>query len=321
MSLRSIATLLDGGAGAGKPGGNGRTGLFFVLNRPFLLPFRVLIYSLVKNRSLLDLPVVVISEERAVAEDPVVASLADRFVFAGPEAVAQFSKISREKVEEHLRLPWIAKYTFLKWLIFDDYGFERHVYLDADLLCLNPCDDLAGLAEADLYAGPIFDKRLVWSRLGFPLPVAAREGRMRDFLAREAWRKLNSGVLVLNGKAVDKAFRERLIALAEQDEVPVEQLAVRRLLTADPAYSRTLFSPLYNFNQGFLTYLTAQTQLRLLGQIKLLHFIGSDNKPWDSDFLAGSPREATISEALWNAYAQEARYSHPLFESAWEHNA
>lgn len=315
MSLRTVFAMLEDAVPAASRSGAGGTGLFFVLNSGFLRPFHVLVYSLARNGSLLDLPVVVISEDAKLADDPVVAAVADRFVLAGAQEIAQFAGISDRKVEEGLRLGWIAKYTFLKWLVFADHGFRRHVYLDADMLCLNPCDGLAELADADLYAAPVFDKKLTRDPQGWMRPLGERERRVAHFLESGNRTSLNSGVMVANHRLLDGTFRRRLIALAESEPVPVEQLVIRRLLRDGADYTFGPLPPLFNFNHGFLAAMGVPRQLRLLGAMKLLHFVGGGLKPWSVRGPAAE-ESAWISDTLWRRTADEACQALTLFAEA-----
>ena len=308
MSLRTLATRVDGSASSHAPSGvAGRAALVFVFNREFLWPFKVLAFSLIKAGSLLDLPVIVISEDRSLEDEPLIEEIADRFVVADDRLLGQFANISGERVVEQLRLDWIAKYTLLKWLVFDDYGYDRHVYMDADVLCLNAPDELATLGDADLYLSPRFEPTLIRVPGVAPLPRPEREANVLAFASQDSFENINTGVFVANRAVLGPGFRGELIATAERLKIRTEQSVIQRVLADEPSYSRRWLAPQFNFHHGHLGALTVRTQIDLLATIKLLHFIGSEAKPWDGE------RAKPLISAVWRGFAKEAAERDPIF--------
>jgi lipopolysaccharide biosynthesis glycosyltransferase len=309
MSLRSLAQRIGSAPEAATAPSS--TAMFFVLNRSFLRGLKTLVYSLIAHRTLLDLPIVIISEDASLGDDPLVIEIADRLVLASDADIAQFRNISGEVVAPALKLDWIPKYTYLKWLIFDDYGFDQHVFLDADIVCLRPIDELTDFRNADIYGGPVFDRRLIRGVDRKLHPLAVRMEYVLPFVrqARPPGSRLNTGVLVLNRKTLTSEFREKLIRTAEAGQYTVEQAAVRHYVRNHSDATLELFSPLYNFNFNFMVDLPIATQVELLRDIKLLHFPSSKGKPWER------PRSRKFSEQVWWAYAHEASRADPIFRT------
>jgi hypothetical protein len=287
--------------------------LVFVLNRDFVWPFRVLLFSLVKSRSVLDAPIVLISEDETLQSDPLVEAVVDRFVPARGDLLVPFADISPERVPEHQRLGWIAKYALLKWLVFDDYGFERHVFMDADTLCLNPVDALLELNSADLHLTPQFDPRLLRGPDGAKLPRAEQEANVLEFVRRTEFANLNSGVFVANHAVLTPDFRAELIGMARRLQIKTEQSVLQRVLRDSPQHTRSWLSPRFNFHHGHLSPLSVRTQIAELDRSYLLHFIGSHAKPWDG----GTAKPFT--RAVWLQYAREAAEADPVFASPAGH--
>ncbi|WP_374275767.1 glycosyltransferase [Brevundimonas sp.] len=315
MSLRRLALAIHGAVSTSGPP-EPRTALIFVLNSAFLRPFHVLVYSLARVRTLTKYPIIVISEDAAVFRDPLVRAVTDHSVLAGPEQIAEFANISPERVREDLRKGWIAKYTFLKWLVFQDYGFDRHIYIDADIVALNDCEHLAALSEHDLYGAPVFKRDLIIDETGARRPVVEREQRMSAFLADGNERSLNSGVMVINRRAMEPEFRAGLIATAESKSYTVEQAVVRDFIRRSDRYSMGVLSSYDNFNHGFLASLSAPTQLKHLDRVRLLHYVGADKKPWNAAYMDDPTRIERLTDSLWRILERESRTASPLTRRA-----
>ena len=112
MTSRNLAArgLVDTEAAGAQE--RGRRALAFVLDRSFLHPFKVLIYSLAGTGSFLDLPILVFTQDKVVHDDPIFSALADRRIYVTDEQIRQFSVVSRERVRRKDRRSWIATYTF-----------------------------------------------------------------------------------------------------------------------------------------------------------------------------------------------------------------
>ena len=297
MSLRRLRERLGTGpTAADRPAP--QAALTFVLNGDFLPGLRVLCYSLCRQETLLDLPVLFITEQASLLDDPLVALIADQTRVAGQEEISAFGGISSKLVDRRQKLDWIPKYTYLKWLMFDEYGYERLIFIDADIVCLQPIDDLVDLGTADLYGGPVFSRSLATGEVG---PEAIDE-KITAFSVnpRPQGRRLNTGVLVVNKRLLSPQFRHGLIAFAEKGNYSVEQAALRTYLASRRGMKLRLISPLFNFKADFLDRVSSPAQERLVGQIKLLHFAGAGDKPWDK------PSPQTAGEKVWQRYHDEA---------------
>ncbi|QOC23801.1 hypothetical protein IC757_06660 [Wenzhouxiangella sp. AB-CW3] len=273
------------------------TALVFVLDSAYLPGLRTLCYSLCVHKTLLDLPVVVISNDPAVVEDAFVNLIADRVRLISNEEIAEFRGISAKKVEKRLRLRWIPKYTYLKWFMFDEYGYDRHLFIDADIVCMKPIDELLDISEADLAGGPVFGKGLRQDKDG-PLPPRQVDQKIWRFGFKKSpgGTRLNTGVLSVSKKLLTPTFRNELIAYAEQHQFSVEQVAVRSYVTETQQATLELISPVYNFNHFYVDRMSAPFQVKALGRIKLLHFAGAIDNPW----TLSAPR--TLPEFVWHEY-------------------
>jgi lipopolysaccharide biosynthesis glycosyltransferase len=281
--------------------------LVFVLDRSFLVGLKVLAYSMIQHRTLLDLPVIVLSNDPTLADDPLVKELADRFVHVTPDAVSRFQGISPELVRERLRLDWIPKYTFLKWLIFDDWGVDQLIWIDADVLCTGNVDHLTELRERDLYAAEVFQPTLHTTEEGEYLSVEERDENILRHLNGDGplGASLNSGVMVVNKPLLDREFRDELIAVAEGEPFENEQQVVRAVL--ERRGTRGWLSPFDNFHYGYAMRLSDAARNHVLQRIRLLHFIGPKGKPWRR------ARQSYFMTDLWWAVHDDAVRSSDIY--------
>jgi lipopolysaccharide biosynthesis glycosyltransferase len=283
--------------------------LAFVLDSSFVVGLKTLAFSMIKQDTLVDLPVIVLSNDAAVTDDPFVHALADHVVRISPHDVSRFDGISAELVREQLRLDWIPKYTFLKWLIFDDWGVDQLIWIDADVLCTGKVDHLTELRDQELYAAEVFQKSMhsTDDGEGDLLPIEQRESNILRHANVEVppGPTLNSGVMVINRPLLDRAFQHELIATATAQPFENEQQVVRTVL--ERRGTRGWLSPLDNFHHNYVKQISAPAQEDLLARVRLLHYVGRINKPW----LRGRRHLAT--SRLWWAAHDEAVASSDLF--------
>lgn len=278
--------------------------LAFVLDASFLHAFKVLLYSLVATRSVPDLPVIVFTQDRKVHDDPVVAAVADRRVFITDADIAQFQTIPRDHVRRDKQLSWIAKYTFLKWMIFDDLEFDDLLFIDADIVALSACDGIFDdAAGTDIAITPRFLDTL-FTRDGTPLPLDDITANFQamidaDFPANHT--RVNSGVMVLSGAALSLEFRKSLLKLTETHAFTNEQSYITEILKARSDLSWRMLSAKYNFNARELSRVRTPDQLALLSQTVFLHYVGKV-KPWARPLRNNSK----TTQMIWRRYETEA---------------
>lgn len=294
---------------AGKGGGedpHANSALAFVFDRKFLEPFKVLLYSLARTGSFTQLPVLVFTQDELVAGDEIVKSVADEIVFIRDEDISKFSVISRSKIPEHYKLDWIPKYTFLKWLIFDDYEIDRLVFIDADIVCLNKADGiLATESDAGLVGCPRFMESLFSDEAGKRLAERQIYSNLRNMVRGEFDERhvrLNSGVLLLQKNVLSSKFREDLLSFASRREHVNEQSYITSFFKNSKEYKMDLISSKYNFGAGSLAYLPVHLQIQILREVVFLHFPGP-RKPWIGELTD----DARFTHMVWRKIASDAR--------------
>lgn len=301
LARRGYLNRSDTAAGTPAPR---TTALMFVIDSAFLLPFKVLLYSLAKNGAGTELPIIVLTQDEAVRQDEVVKAAADEIRFIGEDEIRQFSVISSRRIPDRYKLDWIPKYTFLKWSMFDDFGVDQVLFIDADIVCLNPFDELlATEAPGDIFGGPRFMESLVLDTEKKPLANGRIFRNLRNMAKGrfdESHTRLNSGVLLLRRRVLDPAFRAELLDFASSREYVNEQSYLTAFFAQSEAYTLSLIAARYNFGAGSLSQLSVIQELKILKDIVFLHFPGP-RKPW----LVEQSPQSRFSHIIWHRVCAE----------------
>lgn len=292
------------------------TALVFVFDSEFLTPFKVLLYSMARLGTAVDLPIIIITQDTAVAADPAVKAAADEIRLLGQAEIDQFKVISGRRVPDRYKLEWIAKYTFLKWSIFDDFNYEQLLFIDADIVCLGPVEDLLSSdLPGDMLGGPRFMEALVQDEQGNRLPensIFRNLRRMNRGKFDESHTRLNSGVMLLRKRLLSRDFREELLRFASTRDYVNEQSYLTSFFADRKDYNLSFIPSRYNFGAGALAELPLVLELQLIKEIVFLHFPGP-KKPWRMEpTLVGS----RFSHVIWHRVYHEALTNTGLFGAA-----
>ena len=65
------------------------------------------------------------------------ARIADRTIILSDEDIGAIRRIKASAVKPDLRHAELGKYTFLKVHAFQDLGYDHHIFMDVDMLCLD----------------------------------------------------------------------------------------------------------------------------------------------------------------------------------------
>ena len=257
------------------------TGVLHVLDSKFLRPFKVLRFSLFEQQTLQNCPVIVISDDEAVVNDPFVNGVADSVEHVTREQIAVFSGIRGDRIAEKLATHFAPKYTFLKLLMFKDRGFRRHLFIDADMLCLRPIED-------ELMSSP-FDAKAV-REFGASVFPARRDPRPDDWPAatyryieehsvpiQTPVTGINSGLVVLEGEGMGDYIFDAAIKAANADSFPSEQALTTAMISAR-GLSYLRLPIWYNARRRMFASLGDDFFDRVRDQIVLLHY--TPGKPW-----------------------------------------
>lgn len=290
-------------------------GICFAFDRGYLLPFKVMVYSMARTGTLLDLPVTVYSDDPAVFEDPVVKVVVDRARLIEGDRRDVLYGLARDTVERPARASW-NKGTFLKWAVFEPSEFGAMLFLDVDMLCLGPLEPLLDLGEGDLLGSPQFQPTLVKGPAG-PRPkehVFANLTKMigGNFRATTIGTvNLNSGVMLVRKPLLSDAFFKEIKAFAEAETKINEQRHITDFFKASKTFRMNLVSSRWNFHENYLRFVDDVEMFGFLREINILHYAGR-TKPW-----VPSDSAKRLARSLWSTYYQAAA-AHPEFLAAHE---
>lgn len=275
---------------AASPTDQSSKALVFVINTAFIRPLKVLLKSMALQGTLTDCPIILITDEDEVRRDAELSSYADEIYFAADSDTRQFERIDDSLQPERKKLGWIPAYTFMKWIIFRDWGVDRLLFIDADIVCMGGLEPLLSVETSALAAAPGF----------FNVEVegdqAATDRGIREYaFATPRSKRINSGVMVLGREVLSDEFRSELIRYTESGTFHNEQGAIRRYL-AEAGMELSLLSPLYNFKSAAIGKLSPQYRHEVLSEIKLLHYAGLKKRPWEVS------RPRNLADAVWHDY-------------------
>lgn len=262
------------------------TALVFVLNRKYLRPLKVLLYSLYEHQALQGCDIVVSTDDERVAKDPFIRRIANSVEFHDEDALRVFSTIRGDKLRPQSRVSFAPKYTFLKFIGFKPRGYRRHIVMDADMLCMNPIDESTlalpyaskAMFEVKGYRFPIRDEDTS-RRFGHNQAIDYLEERSNALAITPSPNlpdKINSGFLVLQDDAISEDVFDGAIRLATEHAFGQEQAATTQVLASIGSFMRL---PMwYNTRRRIFESMGSELFEQCRDRIYLFHH--TPGKPW-----------------------------------------
>jgi lipopolysaccharide biosynthesis glycosyltransferase len=296
--------------------------LIFILDRNYLLPFKVLMHTLHKKvirPSNVD--IVLLTDDPEVGEDYFVKNYVNRVISVSEEQISFLQRIDVSKISPSHRHPKYGAYWFLKFLIFDDYGYDFHIYMDADMLCASRRFHLRDICFGNSFAAAPTIGRKALSLKGKSEAGNLDEVRKKELLKtvlgianrRHAIsRSLNSGVMYIPKRLIGRAIVEGLVKEATQHAFRLEQDTVRQyveLRTSIPFVSLPVW---YNFPElPVLAMGEAAFDAEIRKKTKILHF-NLHPKPWDAGRQSG-----WVQEIWWRHHDLAQPWINEVSRNSW----
>ncbi|TDR93142.1 hypothetical protein [Enterovirga rhinocerotis] len=267
------------GAEGGRAGGE--TALIYVLDAEFLRPLKVLQYSLHVHGSFAGCPIIVVTNDPVVRDDRFIRSIARDIEFMDDDHLRKFSTIRGDRIPTGLSTSFAPKFTFLKLAIFRPRGFYRHVFIDADMLCLNPVD------EATLYAPQEFKAVREFGAGVFPIGAEPRpDGYPQtafdyvDEYGEAVVTKIegiNSGFVCLQGRSISDDLMEQAIEIGSRKSFPNEQSLTTQIVR-DRGFSYMRLPIWFNARRRLFASLGEDFFSAVRTKIMLMHY--TPGKAW-----------------------------------------
>jgi lipopolysaccharide biosynthesis glycosyltransferase len=305
-ALEQVGVTLGAGSTTARHS-TSNTALAFAFDKAYLVPFKVMLFSLARAATMLESPIYVYSDDPSLFDDEIVRLVTDHPVLIEGELRDELYDLAEHHIGRPERADW-NRGTCLKWAIFDDYPVEQVLFLDVDMLCLGPIEDLLVMSpRADLIACPQFQRSMLFDDAKQPASMSLgvqRLNGMVDETQRRFMGRLNSGVLLARKPLLSGEFREVLLESA-RTRVEVNEQSQLTAFFAEPAnrdrYRLRLVSSAYNFHESYLRMVDGVAAFELLRRIKILHYPGSP-KPWNDSIT----KDSRLSTALWWAFFRAA---------------
>ncbi len=303
MTLRALHQL-DGFPGFGNdptPTSEKQRALVFILDSGYVWPMKVLWHTLIRSGALIDLPIIIATEDAALFQDPVVDVAADVKFLIDRTTIAILDDAAANAKKREGKHAW-TRATFLKWSVFRDWGFDELLFLDCDMITVGSLSPIFSEA-GDLIGCPQFQKTVLQNpdgRRRDPTEILQHMTRFVHDLKGSPL-SLNSGVMLLRKGVLSEAFLKEIVAFTTSVACINEQQYITRFMRSKPNSGLRLISPIYNFQESFLSRLDVAAQIRFLRDIRVLHFAGG-NKPWNQPVS----QKTSIGQLVWWRTGAEA---------------
>ncbi|MDA8527296.1 hypothetical protein N9K67_00705 [Opitutaceae bacterium] len=218
------------------------------------------------------LPIIALSPDTEALSDPFLVEHCHRCIAIDPIPYADIRPYKKRRSRQHAQ-------TFFKFEAFGDFGFERNVFLDSDILCLKEVPALLEPGAVPLRAVTDTGFRKTRAYTGHPIEI-------------------NSGVLSISRAIQGPATIARLHDIARTHPGrggydAGDQGILNKWIHAD-GIDVELLSPEYNLIKK--NYADTEG----LNDCRLLHYAG--HKPWLGQRRHDSPNPAAeILEQLWHS--------------------
>lgn len=263
--------------------------VIFLLDRSYLVPFKVMMHSLRDALDNTKLDVVVLTDDDEIVKDHFVNRICDRVIKITDGQLASLKSIDLSSVPDDFRHPKYGVYWFLKFLVFDDYGYDFHVYMDTDMLCLDRSFLFEHLITPGAFSvGPTVGK----NALGLEpssrgqnnteeekAEVVAKTKRIAstDYAIS---RSINSGVMHITKQMIGRKVVVDLVKLASERAFRLEQHVLMAYAAETDGVSFKSMPLWFNFPELPLRSAGETNSVeRLLPYAKILHF-NLHPKPW-----------------------------------------
>ncbi|SFB52097.1 Glycosyl transferase family 8 [Rhizobium sp. NFR07] len=264
--------------------------VIFLMDRSYLLPFKVMMHSLrdaIENRQE---DLVVLTDDATLVADPFLNRICDKIIKIEDSQLKLLRSIDLSSVPDEFRHPKYGVYWFLKFLVFDNYGYDYHLYFDTDMLCLNRFFNFRDIyaPEQRFSASPTIGK----SALGIP---KSSRGEAHDDAERSrivettkliasrnyrSNRSINSGVMSIPKRLIGADSVTSLVRLATEKSFRLEQEVVRTWVAELDPELFTCLPIWYNMPELPLRASGYTNSIeRLLPYSSILHF-NLHPKPW-----------------------------------------
>jgi lipopolysaccharide biosynthesis glycosyltransferase len=305
---------------------NKRGAVIFLFDRKYIEPFKVFTHSLRHALDDSQEDLVVLTDDDEVERDAFVSAIGAKVLRLTSGDIERLRTINSRRIRGAYRTEKVSAYFLLKFYLFKELGYDYHIFLDADMLCLDPH---FAFGDLDLGADFCCARTLGQTALGLvkgeefvsrPDNVrrAALEATLRH-LGRPAKREnqINSGVMFMAGKMLGDHVVSELIQMATADAFRLDQDVIHEYILRHPDISFASLSVAHNF-PTLPAYVAGPVSFAadLEPRVSILHF-NRQPKPWLSargtDYLVDKWWKAADDAAKWFA---ERSYSKAEPEAA-----
>jgi len=255
--------------------------IIFILDSPYLKGLQAFLYSLRYALYERIEDIVVLTNDKKIHDNDFVNLIADRIILLSDEDIGKLKEAKKDKVKKTKRIESVGKYTFLKFFVFSDLGYDYHLFFDVDMVCLNKNFRFKNMIGDYDFAGANATEHS-YLEVNKSLKTTKKH---RKYLFNkikndntEVLRRLNSGVLFIGSKLINDDFVDKLINEVVENAYSLEQHVTFKLVKDSEAKIKNL-PVFYNFTYLAAKVLGEKQFKRLSEDIIFLHY--NRHKPWN----------------------------------------
>jgi len=274
--------------------------IVLLLDASYIVGARTLISSFRHSEILPNLPIVLMSDDQKVLDDPHLGPIAHKKVLIEADFLERYANLSNEHIPESQRRENVPKYTWLKFAAYQNFGFDANMFIDTDMIFLRSPDGLLkSLEGANFdYAATQNIPHEVWKGVEnaeqFGDLWRKFEGELDPFSACNLVNKdtsFNSGFSIARGKVLGYSYIERLFRIAADSNTQFEQrinwFAMREIAV------KFMELPIFiNMTRPILDQAMKFDLKDIIDSTIIQHY--TSKKPWQK-----SDRYLTESDKLW----------------------
>lgn len=290
--------------------------IIFLINRSYLIAFKVFLYTLRQAIEEAAEDIVVMTDDPAVADDPFVNAMADRIIAVDQKQLDRLKKINSSGINDKFRTEDYGAYWYLKFFIYEDFGYDYHIFLDADMLCMSNDFRFTELRfQSDFAAtrtvGPV---ALEVHGIRDITPEIRSQCLQRIVALSEPVRRskaINSGVLTIGSVMMGRGTVTGLIRTASETSFRLEQDAVWHYVGQRRDLSISQFPIWLNFPEYTKIVGKQNWQEHLLPRIRILHY-NRHPKPWTRD----RAKAGWLHRIWWRAFDESQPWSRAVIRNS-----
>jgi len=255
--------------------------IIFLLDSSYLKGLQTFLYSLQYALQERTEDIVVFTNDKKIHDNEFIHLIADKVILISDEQLSRLKQSKKQKISKYKKIDSIGKYTFLKFFVFSDLGYDYHLFFDVDMLCLDNKFRFNHLVGNYDFAGVGTSG---YKYLGISENKNVTNEQRKKIYANiinqksNSLHSLNSGVMYIGKSLLSNKSVDSLIRLVVNKAYFLEQHATFEFIQSSNVRIKA-FPIFYNFSYLAVQSLGKDYFDKLKNKIVFLHY--NRKKPWE----------------------------------------